>query len=103
MNDLIYYSALFDYYGELLSEKEKDYFKDYYFENLTLQEIAENNEVSRNAVYSQLNDIEENLLDYEAKLHLKRKRDKKNQLVDELKQKEPSDEMLEIIKKLEEI
>ena len=29
MEDYIYYSALFDYYGKLLTEKEQEYFKDY--------------------------------------------------------------------------
>ena len=96
-------TILYDIYKSLLTDKQKSYFEAYYFKNQSLGEIAEKYEISRNAVYSQLNVIEENLLDYEAKLHLKRKIDKKNQLVEELKTKEPSEEMLEIIKKLEEI
>ena len=33
---------LFEQYKELLTEKQRAYFEDYYFENLTMEEIAEN-------------------------------------------------------------
>ena len=41
-----YLIILYDYYGELLSEDNKKYFEDYYFDNLSLSEIAEINNVS---------------------------------------------------------
>lgn len=66
----IYYSELFDYYGELFTDKQKEYFIDYYFNNLTLQEIAENNDVSKNAVHKSIKDIIEKLEYYESKLNL---------------------------------
>ena len=66
----IYYSELFDYYGELFTDKQKEYFVDYYFNNLTLQEIAENNDVSKNAVHKSIKDIIEKLEYYESKLKL---------------------------------
>ena len=43
-------AILFDYYGELLTDKQKEYFDLYYNENLTLAEIAENDGISRQAV-----------------------------------------------------
>ena len=64
------YSYLFDYYGELFTDKQKEYFMDYYFNNLTLQEIAENNNVSRNAVHKNIKDINKKLDYYEEKLKL---------------------------------
>ena len=66
----IRYSILFDYYGELFTDKQKGYFKDYYFNNLTLQEIADNNNVSRNAVHKNIKDILQKLDYYEEKLNL---------------------------------
>jgi len=66
----IYYVELFDYYGELFTDKQKEYFMDYYFNNLTLQEIAENNNVSRNAVHKNIKDINKKLDYYEEKLKL---------------------------------
>ncbi len=66
----IYYIELFDYYGDLFTDKQQNYFKDYYFDNLTLQEIADNNNVSRNAVHKNIKDIISKLDDYESKLNL---------------------------------
>lgn len=61
---------LFDYYGELLTEKQQAFFIDYYFNNLTLQEIADNNNISKNAVHKTLNTINKKLEYYEKKLNL---------------------------------
>ncbi len=66
----VHYVELFDYYGELFTDKQKEYFIDYYFNNLTLQEIAENNGVSKNAVHKSIKDITEKLDYYESKLNL---------------------------------
>ena len=41
--------------------------------DLSLSEIASNNEVSRNAVFDQIKRVEKSLYDYEEKLHLKEK------------------------------
>ncbi len=65
MDKVIYLTNLFDYYGELLTEKQQTYFKDYYFNNLTLAEIAENENISRNAVHKQIKDAENKLNHYE--------------------------------------
>lgn len=70
MKDTIYLSILYDYYGQLLTDKQNEYFKDYYFDNLTLSEISENNDISRNAVHKTIKEAEEKLLFYEEKLNL---------------------------------
>ena len=64
------YTYLFDYYGDLFTDKQKEYFIDYYFNNLTLQEIADNNNISRNAVHKILKDMLKKLDYYEEKLSL---------------------------------
>ena len=63
-------TILYDYYGELLTSKQQMYFEDYYFNNLSLQEIAENYNISRNAVYNSLKEIEKKLIHYELVLKL---------------------------------
>ncbi|MEG0022220.1 MAG: DNA-binding protein [Bacilli bacterium] len=73
MDKEIYLTGLFDYYGELLTDKQKDYFKDYYFSNLSLAEIADNVNTSRNNIHKQLKDTENKLLHYEEKLGLYRR------------------------------
>ena len=55
-------TILYDYYGELLTKKQQLYFEDYYFNNLSLQEIAEDYSISRNAVYNSLKEIEKKII-----------------------------------------
>lgn len=61
---------LYDTYGCLLTEKQKIYFEEYYFDDLSISEISNNHEVSRNAVFDQLKRILSILLDYEEKLKI---------------------------------
>lgn len=70
MEENIYITQLFDYYGKLLTEKQREYFVDYYIENLSLSEIAENYSVSRNAVFKQIKEAENKLKFYEENLNL---------------------------------
>ena len=80
----LYLCELFDYYKELLTDKQKQIFMDYYFDNLTLQEISENNLVSRNAIHKQLKDVINKLEEYEKKLGLKEKSLKIEKLIKDL-------------------
>ena len=80
-------TIVYDYYGELLTEKQQLYFEDYYFNNLSLQEIAINYNVSRNAVYNSLKEIEKKLLHYESVLKLYKKIKEIGELIKDL----PSD------------
>lgn len=61
MEERVYIISLYDYYGKLLTEKQQKYFEDYYFDNLTMEEIAENDKISKNAVSKQLINIKEKL------------------------------------------
>jgi len=75
MEEVIYYSELYDLYKNLLTDKQKEYFEEYYFNNLSFSEIAENYDVSRNAVYRQGKFTKDILDNYEEKLMLKKKKD----------------------------
>ena len=74
MEDRIYLIDLYDIYGELLDDKKREYFESYYFDNLSLGEISENLNVSRNSVHKQLKVVEDKLRFYEEKLSLYGKR-----------------------------
>lgn len=76
---------LYDYYGELLSEDNRKYFEDYYFDNLSLGEIAENNSISRNAIHKHIKNAIEKLEFYEEKLKLYEKDKRLNSLIDDIK------------------
>ncbi|MBQ7642063.1 MAG: DNA-binding protein [Acholeplasmatales bacterium] len=65
--------GLYDIYGNLLTDKQRLYFEDYYYMDLSLAEIAENYNISRNAVFDQIKRASEALYNYEALMHLNKK------------------------------
>ena len=84
MEETLYIINLYDYYGDLLTDKQKEYFEDYYHNNLTLSEIAENNGISRNAIHKQIKDTENKLLAYEDKLRLCEKYQELKEIIKDL-------------------
>ncbi len=60
--------SYYDAYSSLLTDKQKTYFESYYFDDLSITEIASNLNVSRNAVFDQLKRVNAILLEYESKL-----------------------------------
>jgi predicted DNA-binding protein YlxM (UPF0122 family) len=68
VNDIARESLLFDFYGELLTDKKRRVMELYHEENLTLSEIAEETGVSRAAVHDSLKSAERKLEEYEEKL-----------------------------------
>ena len=94
-----YYSSLYDIYSSLLTSKQRKYFEDYYFNDLSLFEIASNNNVSRNAIHDQLKKVISSLDYYEEKLGLLNKEKKLNILLDEYA-KSNNKEVLDLINKI---
>ena len=68
MENNIYISSLYDIYGKLLTDTQRNYFEDYYFNNYSLSEISENYNVTRNAIHKSLKETEKNLRNFEEKL-----------------------------------
>lgn len=62
--------CLFDVYETLLTDREKEIFKYYYYEDLSLSEIGENLNITRTGVFNTLKKVEEKLLQYEDNLKL---------------------------------
>ncbi len=87
--------SLYDLYKELFTPKQQSYFESYFFLDLSLYEISENANVSRNAVFTALKAIQEALFEYEKKLHLLEKKETIEKIID--------DKDKELVKKLEEI
>ena len=77
----LYLSKLFDYYKNLLTQNEQNIFNEYYNEDLSLQEIADNLNISKSAVGKTLKIVEKKLEDYEQKLGLNLKNKKINKLL----------------------
>ncbi len=78
VNDLI------DLYGTLLTSNQLNILELYYMEDLSLKEISEELNISRNAVFDSLKRSLNILEDYETKLELLKKDEIKNELIEKL-------------------
>ncbi|MCK9267843.1 MAG: putative DNA-binding protein, partial [Alkaliphilus sp.] len=74
-------SVLYDFYNQLLTEKQKNIVDLYYNQDLSLGEIADEFDISRQAVYDMLKRTERLLYQYEEKLNFIRHTDIKNEKI----------------------
>jgi predicted DNA-binding protein YlxM (UPF0122 family) len=77
---------LFDFYQALLTPKQRNYMALYYLDDLSLGEIAESFDISRQAVYDNIKRTELMLEEYEEKLELLEKYQRRQQLLTILRQ-----------------
>lgn len=73
MDLFLEFSVLFDYYGSLLTETQQKICDMYYNQNLSLTEIAEDLDITKQGVRDALKKSEKLLLKYENALHIKEK------------------------------
>ncbi len=97
IEDTIYINKLYDCYGNLLTVIQREYFEDYYFQNLTCQEIGENKGISRNAVNKQIKDTVTKLEFFETQLKLCQKRDKIENVIENIEDQKIKEEIKRII------
>ena len=75
---------LFDFYQALLTDKQRSYMQFYYLDDLSLGEIGESYEVSRQAVYDNIRRTEAMLEEYEDKLQLFQKFKNRQEITNKL-------------------
>ena len=68
LDEFVEIANLLEIYSSLLSEKQKEYLIDHFENDLSLSEIAKNNNVSRQAIYDNIKRGIALLYDYEDKL-----------------------------------
>ena len=90
MNGLLEQALLYDFYGELLTNHQKEIYEQFVLDDLSLSEIAESAGISRQGVHDLVKRCNKILEGYEAKLHLvekflsvKAKVQKMNELLEE--------------------
>ncbi len=71
---------LYDFYKNLLTKRQREVFELIEFEDLSLSEAAEEFGVSRNAVHDMVKKVTSTLNNYEAKLKLVSKFEKRNEI-----------------------
>ena len=97
MEKRIRLNTLYDYYKDFLTEKQQEYFEDYYYNNYSLGEIAEATNVSRNAVHNQLKMVEEKLEEFERNLELVTKKEKVLALLEKEVRNDLLEQIMEIL------
>lgn len=70
LDKIVRIGLLMDIYGDLLTEKQRNFVKMHYEDDMSFQEIAETANISRQAVFDAVKNAEESLENFESKLNL---------------------------------
>ena len=87
MDEAFFRTMLFDFYGELLTDKQREYFDLHYNEDLSLAEIAAGEGISRQGVWDIIRRAEESMRRFEAKTGLVARYARERQVLDGLEEK----------------
>lgn len=107
MEKIVKVAELYDIYGPLLNEKQRDVINCYYNEDLSLQEIAENNKKSKQAISDMMTRTVDKLFEFEDELSLLEKKDELKdaltsirELMENSKNKEAIEKITETIERI---
>ena len=103
MKSLLEQALLYDFYGELLTDHQKEVYEQFVLEDLSLSEIAESAGISRQGVHDLVKRCNKLLEGYEAKLHLVEKFLSVKQKVQELNELLDSESEDEVIQQIRQI
>ena len=95
-----YISLLFLLYGEVLTESIKRRMRQFYLDDFSLSEIAENEKVSRNAIHESLRNGAQKLMKLEKKLHFLEKNQHLSSLVEQLELTENPSQREAVLQKM---
>lgn len=70
MEKFVEQTLLYDFYGELLTERQRQVYESVVLEDYSLSEVAEDLGISRQGVHDMIRRCNKTLQDYESKLHL---------------------------------
>ncbi|MGX7068454.1 YlxM family DNA-binding protein [Gemella bergeri] len=100
---IIQITQLYDFYSELLSEKQKQYLNNYFFYDLSLTEISENYSISKQAVSNNIKRTVAELEQFEEKLNLIKLNNERLFLLNEIKKITDNRDILDYIYQLEKL
>lgn len=103
IEDKIALMELYDLYQGLLTEKQKGYFEAAYFDDSSISEIADEFDVSRNAVHDQLKKTIAKLNDIEDAIRLRQSNRNVKTLLGTLKQQDTKEKMIKMIEEFEKV
>lgn len=108
MDEILKQALLYDFYGELLNDHQKEIYEQFVLEDLSLSEIAQDAGISRQGVHDLVKRCQKSLEGYEAKPHLVEKflkiKEEIQQIHERLEEydseKQPVNEMIEKIRSI---
>ncbi|MBP2016031.1 YlxM family DNA-binding protein [Anaerococcus murdochii] len=103
MEKIVKVAQLYDMYGPLLNEKQRDVINCYYNEDLSLQEIADNDGRSKQAISDMINRSVDKLFEFENELSLLKSKTELKASLFEIRELIESSNNKEAIQKLTEI
>ena len=86
MEKIVEQGLLYDFYGELLTEHQRNIYEGVVFNDMSLSEIAEEQGISRQGVHDLVKRCNKILAGYEEKLRLVQKFNQTKQMVEEIKE-----------------
>ena len=86
MEKIVEQGLLYDFYGELLTEHQRNIYEGVVFNDMSLSEIAEEQGISRQGVHDLVKRCNKILAGYEEKLKLVQKFNQTKQMVEEIKE-----------------
>lgn len=96
MEKIVEQALLFDFYGELLTEHQKRIYEEAVNEDLSLSELAEEHQISRQGIHDIIKRCDKILQEYEDKLHLIEKFQTTRELAQEINKRAIRDNNREI-------
>ena len=103
MEKIVKVAQLYDMYGALLNEKQRDVINCYYNEDLSLQEIADNDGRSKQAISDMINRSVDKLFEFENELSLLKSKTELKASLFEIRELIESSNNKEAIQKLTEL
>ena len=98
MEEKVRISILLEIYGNLLTEKQYEFMDYYYNQDLSLSEIGDNNDITRQAVRTILLKSKKKLEEYEEQLKFMQKEEKIKKCIEELEETNTDKKILKKIK-----
>lgn len=97
---IIKISQLYDFYSELLNDKQKEYLKNYYFDDLSLTEMSEIYGISKQAISNNIKRSVKDLEDFEEKLKMIKISNERQFLLNEINRINTNNEVSELLDQL---
>ena len=100
MESKIELAYLYDFYGELLNEHQRQIYEDFVLNDLSLGEIASEEGISRQGVHDLVKRCTKKLMDYEEKLHLVERFSRIKEKIEKIERQTTQKEIQELATKI---